>query len=910
MQEVDTEEDPYAARLHRYSGIQRDVMGPQGQCCVLGCTNDFPSDRPGGWWCKYLKEHATNQKDVENVGPVCRMHHDQIMETNECNHNTSKSTPNNRAQATWTNPLDAPVRDMTSASLSSDVVITNELRDPHYVFSRFALGYTASCHVYTKVLRHLLDIDKSVATNVSLSKTVHIVPEDYVPLRHAKTRTRFREHLLRKVHDCHKVQGNLVLFKCVTCKHRIVAFHPDHQPKEELTMTRTYPNAVAEWHTKPDATRTEAASFHKGRCQRCADSLAKVEKDLALQGIATFGAENMMDLLWGLPDVDKLLTPDDGLRFKELHHCFDNATIVEEMLVALLHMQVDICYMRPGRRKQYTGLPSFRKNIIAFPQELPEAKQLFNCWTTLSANDVVNVQPASGSNADVKRARIVSVQNHGFHVEYSDLSRGYVEMERIQQRVKLPWRPEDLRENFIVLRRRIGRSEEHLEKDLRVRRGLLQRILLFLTQRSCWRPGNGEETLHLYYDAFDMRDTHEMQELFPEDAVPTQLNFQNLREEDTLHELRFHTFQDWLVEGKFNCDVAQAMLHTWIHDMRGSDSDTLRDFYDGLVADYTETFVGEYTPSEALPMPYLANFVKAHCSLSAQVDADTDEDRTWAIAELIRDEVALVQAYTTAWRGSGTVESAPPQNVQDELRAETARRVLPWPNISEQAVSPMSDGRLVKAHPLVFPTGCGDLRQPRLRTDFSPLEWTQHVFRYFDGRVLFALRGQRAVWAVFNTAMQQLSYRSGSLLHKQSHACALSKASLRELIDQRKDLVSKLGRFGADLPSTSMQWKREGNELEWIVRQMSWKPPWTHRGQEDIRTDVRNRSATIHPRQPGHDRALVQKSTEADPVDELRQFKQDAAARGSRYSGRSTQLCLCANRCSRGCTIGDALRKG
>ena len=111
-----------------------------------------------------------------------------------------------------------------------------------------------------------------------------------------------------------------------------------------------------------------------------------------------------MDLLWGLPDVDKLLTPDDGKRLKELHHCFDSATVVEEMLVALLHMQVDICYMRPGRRKQYTGLPSFRKNIIAFPQELSEVKQLLNFWTSLSENDIVNVQPKPGVGGDVKRA--------------------------------------------------------------------------------------------------------------------------------------------------------------------------------------------------------------------------------------------------------------------------------------------------------------------------------------------------------------------------------------------------------------------------------------------------------------------------------------------------------------------------
>ena len=33
--------------------------------------------------------------------------------------------------------------------------------------------------------------------------------------------------------------------------------------------------------------------------------------------------------------------------------------------------------------------------------------------------------------------------------------------------------------------------------------------------------------------------------------------------------------------------------------------------------------------------------------------------------------------------------------------------------------------------------------------------------------------------------------------------------------------------FGAEIPTTSMHWKREGHDLEWIVRQMSWTPPWT-----------------------------------------------------------------------------------
>lgn len=249
------------------------------------------------------------------------------------------------------------------------------------------------------------------------------------------------------------------------------------------------------------------------------------------------------------------------------------------MFVALLHMQVDVCYMRPGRRRQYTGLPSFRKNIIAFPQELTEVKQLLNFWTSISPSDIVNVEPRSRFLGNAVRARVVAVRPDGFDVQYATGTSEFVKLERIRQRVHLPWRPEDLRDHFIVLRRRIGRTEQHFKEDLRVRRNLLKRILIFLTQRGDWRPGHGGETLHMYYDAFDMRDEHEIESIFPEDAVPTQLNFQDLHEDYIVTELRFALFQDWLVEGKFNCDVAQALLHTWIHDMRGSDNDTLRDFF-------------------------------------------------------------------------------------------------------------------------------------------------------------------------------------------------------------------------------------------------------------------------------------------------------------------------------------------
>jgi hypothetical protein len=259
----------------------------------------------------------------------------------------------------------------------------------------------------------------------------------------------------------------------------------------------------------------------------------------------------------------------------------------------------------------------------------------------------------------------------------------------------------------------------------------------------------------MYYTSFDVREEHELDAMFPDDGVPAGLNFQDLDESDYVTELTPAVFQDWLSEGRHNCDLAQAALRVWTYDLRGSANDTLHDFFTLLLDEYIETQVGERPLVAALPVLFLATWLFTHCSIAATFSADNDEDKITEVAEMLVEEVAIVQAYTTAWRGSGTVEAPAAVNAADAVRAEAAQRVLPWPSISEVPVPEMSDGRLVKAHPLTFPTGCGDFRQPRLRTDFTPLDWTQHVFRFFDGRVVTSLRGQRAVWAVFNTAMRE-----------------------------------------------------------------------------------------------------------------------------------------------------------
>ena len=51
--------------------------------------------------------------------------------------------------------------------------------------------------------------------------------------------------------------------------------------------------------------------------------------------------------------------------------------------------------------------------------------------------------------------------------------------------------------------------------------------------------------------------------------------------------------------------------------------------------------------------------------------------------------------------------------------------------------------------------GQGDFRQARMCSTFSAFDYIQHKFRYFDGRFLSTLRGQRVTWALFNIALRE-----------------------------------------------------------------------------------------------------------------------------------------------------------
>ena len=106
------------------------------------------------------------------------------------------------------------------------------------------------------------------------------------------------------------------------------------------------------------------------------------DKQPHLQDVATFSARNNFDPLFGL---------DTGAAYREWLYLSHHATVVESMLVALNHMQVSVCYLR-SRNTLSKGIPGFKKNIISFPQDITDLKNLSHFFSALSANDVVNVR--------------------------------------------------------------------------------------------------------------------------------------------------------------------------------------------------------------------------------------------------------------------------------------------------------------------------------------------------------------------------------------------------------------------------------------------------------------------------------------------------------------------------------------
>ena len=237
---------------------------------------------------------------------------------------------------------------------------------------------------------------RAVAPVPNLPAEVCICADEHVPIRTAKNHTVFRHSVLTQMLRVQRILSNLVLFKCTRCKSRFPTFHPLHKPWFALESTKRCSIEVASWDSQPPDSTRVLATFHTGVCQVCARSLQCVEGDDILRDVCTYGPENSWGPLNNIDDVRFPFGRDIGgvdrgkLYLKELQYCHENATVTESMFVALEHMQVVCCYLRSSRSGA-SSMSGFRKNIISFPQDLTEMKQLQNFFSNLQIHDVVNV---------------------------------------------------------------------------------------------------------------------------------------------------------------------------------------------------------------------------------------------------------------------------------------------------------------------------------------------------------------------------------------------------------------------------------------------------------------------------------------------------------------------------------------
>ena len=107
----------------------------------------IPVEQPNGWSYSYLKERASNQNDVEEVGPMCNFHHARIIRADKRNRNIQKLTPKVRAKTCWMNPLETATHDDDNTDTLNIVTQDSEHICIRYHDSRIA---TQSDVTYTR----------------------------------------------------------------------------------------------------------------------------------------------------------------------------------------------------------------------------------------------------------------------------------------------------------------------------------------------------------------------------------------------------------------------------------------------------------------------------------------------------------------------------------------------------------------------------------------------------------------------------------------------------------------------------------------------------------------------------------------------------------------------------------------
>ena len=252
--------------------------------------------------------------------------------------------------------------------------------------------------------------------------------------------------------------------------------------------------------------------------------------------------------------------------------------------------------------------------LSTFPQDFEDLRALQAFWSSLAAGDVVTATNLSGHS---HRAIVRDLAGEEVLLEFPDSSQQlWTHRRHIRHRLLLPWKPADLRRHLLIFRRRDAATDVYVE-DLRVRRNLVRRLLLLLTLPGTWRQSRSEEPMHMYYSTCDWLSDSQMEAVFPDDGVPADLHMETFDETDFPTSLCASDFVDWLREGRQDCEVAQALLRTWVATLALTDSDTLEDLFYALCLQEQATHEVLHPPSgHSLSLSWLANFLLENCTFT------------------------------------------------------------------------------------------------------------------------------------------------------------------------------------------------------------------------------------------------------------------------------------------------------
>jgi len=373
-----------------------------------------------------------------------------------------------------------------------------------------------------------------------LQERYQVVPLKKLPVRVAKYDVRLREGSLRAVQAMHAILSRMVLFHCKECKERFPTFHPAYVPPptvaNEMEILKRGKTGVAactvevhRWDELPPLEAPDGvATCCAGICVRCQKDMDDCLKDQ--------GGDPETAVIVALRSEDNHMDPCFRFPIDDLRDLFEGATLVESMLVALEHMQVNFVTV------SWSGLRKFRRNTISFPQDIGTFAARHGMMKQYRPGDRVNSSLGPGRDIEREARKAVTaapdererfaVDACGFLIfpatvrevlpdgtlvlDYDHGGEGLELHTSVRPRQVMPWHPKDV-PLHLMLRRNVGRGRDPLE-GLQVRWGYVSRLL----QALCAFPRNGygpwrlggseEEPMHKYYDArlFDVMSEVDM----------------------------------------------------------------------------------------------------------------------------------------------------------------------------------------------------------------------------------------------------------------------------------------------------------------------------------------------------------------------------------------------------------------